>query len=452
MVKVIFASLAIILNVLPSCGQTLLAELTTNKQHLTLMPLTYNDSIFYSFSEHGQYKDFWIRKDGTVNDAGINRPVFAIIGSGNSTHYYSLNKVNTSFLLHVLTKGINGVTEIDSSFLDISNDMWVSSYVDKNLFVVLFNKEANEIIWHEIDGVRLLSSKKFKMPFNLAFHLKKSSQLEFINEAGLINTFSGSSKIKFFRYGKELYLVLDRPYKSINEKGITHVVKFSYSAQQVTHHEFPTNATVDFSSFFIDEKLFRSFVTSKKFIMRIYDLTTKEVLSEKEIVRSEDNTTVFTRHSRKNSIQDNETLAMVMKLATISEPSLAMVKDGEKYQMLWGTFYNENHVTAPGMLNPFGVISWVAFNAVVQSMEKPGISRYIYFACDSTNLTFEPSQAVSPTIAVRKLIDTYEVDLEKKNTKIDFKVYLPFEGGLVGVYYLPKEDLVKLVRFEAKNR
>lgn len=326
--------------------------------------------------------------------------------------------------------------------------MWLGSYVDGNLFLILFNKERNEIEWCEVDGVNILVSKTYKVPFDLAFYLKRSSQLEFFNEAGLTDTFKGSAKIKLFRYATDLYLVLDQPYKTISEKGLTKVVHFSLNNEATNYYQFPTNATVNFTSFLIDNKLFRAFTTSKKFVIRVYDLMTGKVLKETEILRGQFNPMVFTRHGKKNEVYNNESLTTTMKLSQICEPSLSLVKDGQSYGILWGTFYDENQVAGPSMLNPAGVITAIAFNAVLQSMEKPGISRYIYYACDTKDLTFQSSDTVSSAIRIRKSIDLYELELERKKIRIDFKNYIAYKEGVLATYYLRKEDVFRLVRFD----
>lgn len=444
--QIIIVLLLLSLNTAIAHGQSIYAEVPAGDggmDHALAIP--FNDSIFFSYGDNRLRKSKWISQGGKSREVPITEDVISIANAGGKTYYYYLAERKGSVALKARTVSRAGTLETDTASIVLPGSVMLAIYHEKNMFMVLYNRDENQISWLEIDGLKTVRQRKYGLPFDLSFYLREAGDAEFFKGSSAIHTFKGASKIKLFLYDN-LYLVFDKPYKSIHQPGRTSVVMFPLNSDQTAYYEFPTKATANFTSFLMDGKLFRSFITKNKFVIRIYDLLSGKHIKEETIDRELESFNVYFRHGKKNQIDKTETLEHMMKVSGQCEPSLTILKDSGQYLVSWGTFFNEHATTGPTYLAPVGLLVSMAYNAVLMSGERPGVNRYFYYSCDPNDLSFKPLTAYAGHTRAR--LDRYEMEAQVQKVKIGFKDYIAYGGGVMAIYYEPRRKTVQLVSFE----
>lgn len=437
---------ALLFNLRAGNCQTVLAEMPAEKNAMDdVLAIPFHDSIFFSYHEDkGMRRSKWIREGGESRESGVTAEVMSIARFDGKVYYYYLAERKGAVALKAQVESA-GTLKADTTSIALAGGIVLGAYQEKNFFMVLYNRDNNQIIWHEINGLQTVKQRTYELPFDLSFYLRQASDAEFFNGFSAINTFKGASKIKLFRYDN-LYLVFDQPYRSIHHPGQTSVVVLSPDTNKAAHYEFPTRATAGFTSFLVDGKLLRSFISKDKFVVRVYDLFTGKTLMEEAVTRGKESFNVYLRYGKKNIIDKTETLDHMMKVSGECEASLTVVQDSGRYLVMWGTFFNDPAAVPPVYFAPVGLFVALAYNAILMSGEKPGINRYFYYGYDPNDLSFTP--LMNDAAHTRGRLDDYEIEVQAQKLKIGFKDYIAYKNGIVGIYYEAKKKTARLVYFK----
>ena len=416
--------------------------------------LPFNDSVLFSYTEYTRAGEFthktkWMKEDGKVTDIILNiRPV-AIAGNEEGIYYYYFVEDNKSLKLKAIVEDVHSHERKESSSsLLFPKGIVLAAYQDLNMFFIIFDREANIITLLEVRDLDVVSEKHYNVPPLISKLLRKPSHVEFFNGShSPINSFKGGSKVKLYRY-TDLYLVIDS--RSSDEKG-THVFRFPQNGREVELFLFPIETSDDFVSFLVDNKLFRSVISPKKFILTVHDLSSEKPMGTTELVKSEQQLERFFRHARAKTVSKTQlSVKSLMKAAGVGDPSLTVFKDYDKYVILWGIHVDDNGMIGPAGLNGLnpvaGFLTMVVGTAILQMMEGPGISQHFYYQYDEKDVSFKlPEESSS---YVRTKLDEYEIGKQAQKVKVKYKNYIPYKNGIIAIYYEHKRKTATLVNFQ----
>jgi hypothetical protein len=246
--------------------------------------------------------------------------------------------------------------------------------------------------------------------------------------------FKGTSSVKLFKYDNNLFLVID------HSEG-TSVTNLHLQTNEVTNSFFSANSSDLFSSFILDGKLFRVSNGKKKFVITIVDMNTKEQIASSELPEIHEDFNVYFRYGRKNIITQNAKFSQMMKDVPVSTPTINVVKDQDSYVIQWGGYYNQNGMVLPTP-SISGVIGALVGTALLQAREKPGVHRYFNYEWDHQN-AFKIRDL--STMLLKEKIDQFEI---KNRTRVDYKSYIAYKGGLAAVYYEAKKNNLSVIHFD----
>lgn len=425
----------VFLSPLFSRGQQILYTHHTTGTLKDFSAVRLGDSLLFSFKDipndsRRARHAVWLA-DSTVRPVDpLEADVFAAARFGHADYLYFIEEKSRSRRLKawIYNDSTKARTEAaDTLFL---HGKIIGSYVDKNLFVVAFREMGSEISLVEINRMRVVSEKRFRLPQPIAPEIAVGP-VDFYTDVSEINTFQGRSQVKVFKYDK-LYVIYDlgsRTYVMTldPQTGATDLKPFLASSE-----------AADFRSFLIDGKLFRILHSKKKFQLDIFDLATSAQLAKSELTAQPDFNAYF-RYGRKNVIHHKHKFSNMLKAANVSTPQLAVVKRDGQYIVHWGDYYDENGMGGAGA----GIIGMIVTTAILQMMEGPGLNHYFYYAWNEQQNSF---QRLDPPLAlVRDAIDCYEMD---HVVRFEDKRYVAYRDGVAAIYYDSSARTVSVVYFD----
>ena len=292
----------------------------------------------------------------------------AAVTFGNEIYLYSLDGKPKSRILEAVS--LNSQTKLNQKLntaLPLTGTL-LGNYVDKNLFLLLLQDQGKSLRVVEIHKMNIVNEIHFKLPISFSYHLWREFSGDLFLKSAL-NSFKGNSKVKIFKSDK-FYITLDQRDPSSQWK--TLVLTLDPHTQAVTSSEFKTKTNAVFSSFILDEKLFRVLNDKKSFIVEIYSLKSRQLISQSEVVAGEKDFPVYFRYGRKNEINVDELFSRMRRFARDCEASLVVHKIDETYLVQWGTYFNDNGMMG-GAVNPAGLMSMFVGTMILQLMEGPGV-------------------------------------------------------------------------------
>jgi hypothetical protein len=394
--------------------------------------IEHGDSVLLSYRAKGSIKSQWIHNGkSTISQSGVYPIATAPVGT--KLFHYFLTGDRKSALLKALVEE-SGSGKLHPDFLAFDTEQLIATDRDSVFRTISYNPKSNELIIRELDGMKTIKEARHVLPFKIA-----DFQPEFYADASPASSFSGISKVRFYKREK-LYIVFDQRYRSAKRPGKTEIAVIPWEDGALEHITIPTTVKADFQSFLIDDKLFRAFITEEKFLIRIHDIHTSKVLSQIPITRDR-TTKVFSRSGRNSLVDSTSSLNRAMRTAQYSTPYLTIVKDSGNYVVLFGNYY-ENSPAVPLVVAPLGgLIASAIVAGAFAAMERPGTLNYLYLKVDSEKLNMEFNNRNT-----RARLDRFEIVLQESE-KIRNKVYTSFKGGILASYHLPKKNQVMLTWF-----
>ena len=441
-------------------AQRVIAEFPSKNQQLNFQAIPFGDSILFSYDEVvgpngrrvGDVK--WVSKAGIAHDVFCPVNVFAVESEGDKIyHYYRERKSLRAFEKLVDSRTMNNLPE-SIEFKDV---IILASYVDGNLFLILLEEGGKEISVLEIAGMRVVKTTTYQLPIALDEDIKKNTYIEFYDEP-LLDSFKGRARVKIFLAGADIYLVIDKrqlePTKT--NPNVTHVLHLD-KAGGVKYRRFPSTGKADFGSFLYDGKLFQNHIAKDKFSLVVYDLSGRQLMrydvtADSLEVGKKDSPKVNFRRGRQN-FQGWDTFQSIFKQTGMSDPLIVASKNGERYMIQWGTYFDENGAGtyASGVAPLVSMLTFFVTTAIKQVSDGPGLSRYLYFETDLSTGKILPAE-LPPSGLLRGKIDEYERNRQKKsNSPFESKSYLPFLDGVLAIYRLEPREMIgvtQLVYFD----
>ena len=429
-------------------AQELIGKLSSKRTLGEFQAVAFNDSVLISYKESPKTASSrnvtkWLRLNGTLRNESYLGDVFDIRKFDDGVYYYFFAEEKKRPVLKALIEKVGMEREEFSSYIEIG-DKVIGSYFENNLFVLSFNEDTNQIRVKEINGMKVVNERKYVLPIPFSKYLKKEFQI--FNGQSVLNAFMGWAKVKFYLY-KDLYITVDEPYSSdAGKKQIvqTRVFILKSGSEVVETFNFPELSRDKFCSFVTGTKLFRTTISKKKFSLNVYDLQSQKLISQREILEGQESFNAYYRHGQENIVLHNQPMSLVMKGAWGGIPSLVVFNDSVTHVVQWGTYFDEKGVIGVSPTNIIGLLVMVVGTTAKQLGDGPGISEYFYNEWNSSSGEFilnkDPGNA-------RNKIDQYEIDMALKGVKYKYKTYVPFQEGVLALYFDDKKDEAIFVKF-----
>jgi hypothetical protein len=441
-------------------AQRVIAEFPTKNRQFNFQAIPFGDSILFSYDEvvgpgGRSVRDVkWISKAGSSHDVFCPVNVFAVETEGDKIyHYYRERKSIRAYEMLAGTRTMNNLPES----VELKDVIILASYVDDNLFLMLLKEGGKEISILEIAGMQVVNTTTYTLPIALDGFIKKNTYIEFYDEP-LLDSFKGRARVKIFRAGADIYLVIDnkqvQPTKT--NPDATHVLHLG-KAGEVSYHNFPPTGKGDFGSFLYDGKLFQNYIGKEKLSLVVFDLLGRQLMrydlaADSLTVRKKDSPKVNFRQGTE-SFQGWDDFQSIFKHTGMCDPVIVVSKNGQGYRIQFGTYFAETGVGYyTAILTPMvGLITYFITTAIKQVSDGPGIIHYLYFETDLRTGKILPAE-ISPSGLLRGKIDEYERNRQKKNkSPFEIKSYIPFLDGVVAIYRLEPREMIgvtQLVYFD----
>src|SRR5690606_23976257 len=187
---------------------------------------------------------------------------------------------------------------------------------------------------------------RYALPIPFSKLASRNAVIESFDEQSPLNAFKGYAPVKIFRYGSEFYISIDqkRYEDTMVQPGITHILSLREDAT-VDYRKINLSTPVNFGSYILDGKLFRSTVSSEVFTLSVYDIMSTQnefnkVILLDQVMKASDAAKVTRREGRENVVYE-DTFERMMKFTHTSDSYLVVHRNGEGYKVQWGTYYND---------------------------------------------------------------------------------------------------------------
>jgi len=424
----------VFLSTLFTIGQQILYTHHTTGTLKDFTTVRLGDSLLFSFkdipndSRRSQHA-VWLADSVAHPTDPVDAEVFTAARFGRDDYFYFFEGKSRSRRLKTWIYNDSTKARVESADTLFLHGKIIGSYVDGNLFVVSFREMGSELSLVEINRMRVVSEKRFRLPQPIAPELA-AGPVDFYTDASEI-TFQGRSNVKVFKYDK-LYVLYDlgsRTYAMTldPQTGAADLKAFLASSE-----------AADFRSFLIDGKLFRILHAKKKFQLDIFDLATSAQIAKSELTAAQPDFNTYFRYGRKNVIHHKHKFSNMLKAANVSTPQIAVLKRDGQYIVQWGDYYDENGMGGAGA----GIIGMIVTTAIMQMMEGPGLNHYFYYAWNEQQNSFQ--RLDPPLNVVRDAIDCYEMD---HVVRFEDKRYIAYRDGIAAIYYDSSARMVSVVYF-----
>jgi hypothetical protein len=431
-------------------GQQLLYKFPIKGIGENFITHTLGDSILLCYDAIEDKRYFfakWILPDSGASLKSIPYDILEVAEFENTVYYYHVINSKKKFQIKALTqrKGENLVVD-DSTTVTLPKGMLLGKYVNENLFIIYYDYIENSILVLEINRLSIVKFKRYKLSFPFSKYFRPD-QVALVNVKSPISTFQGYQNFKVF-VDSTVSIVCD-----INSYADqifeTAVLTLDPYTEEVTRTAFIATRPSLFSSWLLQGKLFRITVFDREYVLTIYDVKTKAVLSTKTINIDKQSYNGFLRMGRKSLIRNNLPISELRITKPNTAASLNVVAtQPDQFMIQWGNYYDDN-ASAPTIINPVNPIASVVASAILiaatEMQDGPGLYRYSYLRWSSKTDTYEPIEK-DPNF-LRMKIDEYEVQEQSKGMKPQFKGYVIYRNGILATYYFPRKS-IELIYFE----
>lgn len=420
-------------------AQTLFAEIPLVKEVTSFDAISHGDSVLFSSEQFLNGKPVlttrWIGRNGYSRVIDLPQPVSMIHSTGEKVYYYGIDGSKSQKVLTCFETAEGGKTQ-QLPTLTLPEGIVLGAFKEKNLFIVIYQRDGDLIRVQEVLGGTLVGEKKYAVAKDLRVWIRKESDVDFIEQNQTqLNTFKGARRVKLI-LDTDLYLVLD------NHMDNETLVEVLAKDGSVTEYRYPVKSNEDFGSYVIDRKLFTTIMSNKQFELNVVELESRKLIANKVINNNELFDVIF-RHARSKTVQ-KETIKNTMRAAPYGDPQLTVGYDSGRYFVSWGSYIDDNGGGVMAGANPLSLLAtFVITTAIKQMSEGPGVSRQFFCSYNTEGFHQTRSKAYP-----RMRLDEYEMEQIAKGIKIKSKSYLPHGNGLMAIYHLQKEKTVRIVVFE----
>lgn len=446
-------------------SQQVIAEFSSKNRQFDFNAIPVGDSVLVSYDEavgpSAKRTRFvrWVSKDRVVNDIYCPTNVFAVEHDGNGLYYYYKEK--KAIKAFERTTGTQSIIQVPGS-IEFNDEIVLANYVKENLFFITLKAEGKILSISEVSGMRVVKTTSYKLPISLSGLITRRTPIELFDEP-LLNMFKGIAKVKIFISDTGTYLVIDdrRPEQTTVGKNVTpgpnvgksatHVFYLSGEGK-VEYHHFPSIRKFESGSFLYDTKLFQNHISKDKLSLIVFELSGKQLIrydvnadSLRGVPKSAQKINL---RRGKQLFQGWDTFRGMFKQVPWSDPLIGVTGGDGRYQILWGTYFDEKGIGAAGGADPVAMMITLAVStAIVQAFDGPGMSRYFYFDTDLKGGNVLPVETSHPAL-VRSKIDEYERNRQKKKkSPFESKSYFQLSDGVVAIYRLKQSQGTNTTQF-----
>lgn len=418
------------------------------------------DSIFLTYLDKDIRKAFWIDRRGTKSQVYLSHVgdvrLCGIEKEHDTVFYYYLKEEKKRLELHALKQvstGGNIYSGEKPVYLD--GDVMAMHVDDNELIVVSYEKERNKITVTSVNRAR----KRLLVEVPAPDEFNKYASSSGLIIGGLTTIPQGSMPTKIYKDGAFMVLTIDEE-RFPARKSATKVLKLHLETGQYNLYSVPGPENDQFSSFYLDDKLFRLSTSVKSFEWLIYDIPTAELLYRKAFMRDksmrEENVVVRTADSHEVGHGN-----LYHTMGHYGEPSIVVEPvSTSDLRITSGTFQNSKGVVLAGGMSPAAILAGLLIHNVVNQLQPPpGIQHYFSLKGNlGKGFELEGVQNGSPR-SIRQLIDDYEISRtsgvpkgeEKWSWFLLYKGYLPIKNGALGIYVEKRKDQKKLILLKYTN-
>ena len=315
-------------------------------------------------------------------------------------------------------------------------------FTNKNEAVVFYYDKGtiHEIV---LDGLTTSAKKSYALPPSMSEVNIRDVTL--CADGEHIGALQAKSFVKIFVSDEWITAVHDHwgyGYKSV----YTTVARCERSSGKVISRTIPTEGII--SSTMLDTLLYRTKNSKSVFTLEVFGISSAKKIYEHKIesIPAHETQMVYLREGRANRIRKTESLKHmmhVMRFDTQFDPFVIAQHHGDSTLITWGNYVDDNGMQGPAGLDPVaGMILMVVGTTAKQIRPGPGLSRYFYLTGNiKDGFTFKDKPD-----CVRTRIDLFEMD-QQKNVEAKKYGYFNFKGDIIAIYYLPKKDKLKFVKF-----
>jgi hypothetical protein len=357
------------------------------------------------------------------------------IAYGHETYRYYTHYPKDKFFIKALIVDMQSRIQYLPDSIRVSGNI-LGTFVDNgHLFVVTMDANAYDMTILEINRLQVVDRSTYKLGVRLY-----SPNIEFFTSASELDAFKGNTRCKFYKYNEKFYLTIDIPGKHTHN---TFIITLDPITKQASMQKLNAK-TNNFSSFLLDDKVFRESIEGRTLVVTIYDLASLQPIAKKIMQLSDPECMVYFRDAKKNIINKESSSRMLQK-APGSLPVISVLKKDGHYIIHAGTYFEPDMDVITGNSGLGGLFLSILITGFLQYLESPGDYRYFYYVYDpeSSNITFKDDSL----LLLREKIDNYEIEESKNNIGHKFKNYVTHNNGILATYY-SEQNSVSLIYFE----
>jgi len=376
---------------------------------------------------------------------GTNKkPICGIVSlSGGRKRVYFLDQAKKEFRIKAIEANFG-----DKSIIDVPGegvfDGRMLAMLTENNQVTIFSKDKGIIHEITLEGVKGSTKKSYVLPSTMS--AISAHEVSIRREGDYAGVLEAKSDLKLFVNNDWITAILDYGGYGYTS-AYTVIARYERSSGKVISRTFPTETETTLNSTILDTIVYRTINSSGVFKLESFDLKSAKKIYEHKIVLSTANADqlVYFREGRANKIGKGQTLKVMMKNSAICEAFAIAQYQGDSTLITWGTYFDENGPGAFVGPDPFtGMIAMFVASTINQSIPGPGVSMYFYLMGNvRQGFKFRDNPD-----CLRTRIDSFEMAQQKEDLARKLGYY-KFNGSIISVYYLPKKNKLKLVKFEA---
>ncbi|CAN5182289.1 hypothetical protein BH09BAC3_BH09BAC3_01050 [soil metagenome] len=429
-------------------SQQQLAEIPMERGQIeSLQAFEVGDSLFvrwkFQLGRPVERQAFWISSDGKISEhpqSAKERSNFIQVSrKGDDFYFYFITRDSNKFKLRAqIYNRITKKSEILKKSIVVEGPL-VSSFKNDHVNILCLAETKKAMIAYQLDGMELIDAHEISIGW--AVEPLKKGHLEFYDRMKISNANIGTSRAKLIRDDSLLYFLWDGP-------NITMILRISLPEYKIKRFYLQQTPNLKFTTFVLDDLLYKVSREKKVIMLDVLKLSSGEKIQTIRYDFSEAGLkNSYSREGSKHLIQKEKKFDVTVGLYDELDWSLIVERGTIDNKVRIGVYFNEKGVYTGGPLT--GGIASMMFNiivqnAIIQSMEGPGISRYLYFV-ESKDHTVLSDDQTGNQLCESQRADDYEIAMEEEKKKIKLKAYATFKGSLVGIYKM--KDKLIFVKF-----
>ena len=351
-------------------------------------------------SVYGYLFDVNYEKVGELKAKALRNKYKTFLGSTSTDKvhftYFSNNK-NTKFSLQSFDFE-NNLSETKEIDLNLDNEKFLQSFVNKNIFYILsigkdqsviniyvFNNEDFKRHVIDLSKITFLNWRKIKTSlYKILDREDVFAKIENGIPSSILNSFNSS---KLYLNNKNIFITLDQQFAHTDIISID-LDDFSHTHDSITHNQqdIPNLKFKGSNSFLVDNKLFQTSIIEYEFVFSIKDIETKETL--KELRFKNDDVLSFKNGELTLDKIEKKRTKKFLKRATNDIVGLNVFKRNNGYEIELGSYQIQADVNMSTVIFSNLVGSFVSVSGdLIFTPSQPsfGYSSYLYNASINSN-------------------------------------------------------------------